>query len=147
VAGPKQFLLFTRTAGGRRAGKEFLARLEEGTHDRDKAISLTSYGAQLKAIHRWRLEQPHDLSVIHKPVLVANGESDRMVPSQNSADLARRVPNGELVIYLDARSRRHLPVPPTVRADGSGVPRTVVGVECGRRMRRGCRLRAVAPRV
>ncbi|MFF4504587.1 alpha/beta fold hydrolase [Streptomyces sp. NPDC001401] len=25
-----------------------------------------------------------------------------MVPSQNSADLARRVPNGELVIYPDA---------------------------------------------
>lgn len=99
---PKQFLFFTRTAGGRRASKEFLARLKERTHDRDKAISLTSYGAQLKAIHRWGLEQPHDLSVIHQPVLVANGESDRMVPSQNSADLARRVPNGELVIYPDA---------------------------------------------
>jgi len=99
---PKQFLFFTRTAGGRRAGKEFLARLKERTHDRDKAISLTSYGAQLKAIRRWGLEQPHDLSVIHQPVLVANGESDRMVPSKNSADLARRVPNGELVIYPDA---------------------------------------------
>ncbi|MFE2703628.1 alpha/beta fold hydrolase [Streptomyces mirabilis] len=99
---PMQFLFFTRTVGGRRAGKEFLARLKERTHDRGKAISLTSYGAQLKAIHRWGLEQPHDLSVIHQPVLVANGESDRMVPSQNSADLARRVPNGELVIYPDA---------------------------------------------
>ncbi|WP_369264825.1 alpha/beta fold hydrolase [Streptomyces sp. R35] len=99
---PKQFLFFTRTAGGRRAGKEFLARLKERTHDRDKAISLTSYGAQLKAIRCWGLEQPHDLSVIHQPVLVANGESDRMVPTKNSADLARRVPNGELVIYPDA---------------------------------------------
>lgn len=99
---PKQFLFFTRTANGRRSGKEFLARLKERTHDRDKAISLKAYGAQLKAIHRWGLEQPHDLSVIHQPVLVANGESDRMVPSKNSADLARRVPNGELVIYPDA---------------------------------------------
>ncbi|MCO6008104.1 alpha/beta hydrolase [Actinoallomurus purpureus] len=99
---PKQFLFFTRTANGRRAGKEFLARLKERTHDRDKAISLMSYSAQLKAIHRWGLEQSHDLSVIHQPVLVANGESDRMVPSKNSADLARRVPNGELVIYPDA---------------------------------------------
>lgn len=99
---PKQFLFFTRTANGRRAGKEFLARLKERTHDRDKAISLTSYGAQLKAIRRWGLEQPQDLSVIHQPVLVANGESDRMVPSRNSADLARCLPNGELVIYPDA---------------------------------------------
>ncbi|WP_405563406.1 alpha/beta hydrolase [Streptomyces phaeochromogenes] len=99
---PKQFLFFTRTAGGRRAGKEFLARLKERTQDRDKAISPISYSNQLKAIHRWGLERPQDLSVIHQPVLVANGESDRMVPSQNSTDLARRVPNGELVFYPDA---------------------------------------------
>src|SRR6266540_2184899 len=70
---PKQFLFFTRTAGGRRAGKQFLARLKERTHDRDKAISLTSYFAQLKAIHRWGLAQPQNLSVIRQPVLVANG--------------------------------------------------------------------------
>jgi len=99
---PKQFLFFTRTANGRRAGKEFLARLKERTEGRDKAISLTSYVSQLKAIHRWGLERPQDLSVIRQPVLVANGESDRMVPSKNSHDLARRLPNSELVIYPDA---------------------------------------------
>ncbi|MGW7426175.1 alpha/beta fold hydrolase [Streptomyces sp. NPDC054813] len=99
---PKQFLFFTRTAGGRRAGKKFLARLKERTQDRVKVRSLSAYGAQLKTIHRWGLEQPQDLSVIHHPVLVANGESDRMVPAKNSADLVRRLPNGELVIYPDA---------------------------------------------
>jgi pimeloyl-ACP methyl ester carboxylesterase len=87
---------------GRRAGKEFLARLKERTDNRDKAISLRSYGAQLKAIHRWGLDRPSDLSVIRRPVLVANGESDRMVPTKNSADLARRLPDSELVIYPDA---------------------------------------------
>lgn len=99
---PKQFLFFTRTDNGRRAGKEFLARLKERTRNRDKAISLSSYRAQLKAIHRWGVERPHDLSAIHQPVLVANGEADRMVPTQNSVDLARRVQNGELVLYPDA---------------------------------------------
>nr|WP_322780903.1 alpha/beta hydrolase [Frankia sp. Cas4] len=99
---PKQFLFFTRTPNGRQAGKEFLARLKERTDNRDKAISLKSYGAQLKAIHRWGLERPSDLSVIRQPVLVANGESDRMVPTKNSADLARRLPDSELVIYPDA---------------------------------------------
>lgn len=99
---PKQFLFFTRTAGGRRAGKQFLARLKERTRDRDRAISLTSYFAQLKAIHRWGLAQPQDLSAIHQPVLVANGESDRMVPTKNSYDLARRLPNADLVVYPDA---------------------------------------------
>jgi pimeloyl-ACP methyl ester carboxylesterase len=99
---PKQFLFFTRTANGRRAGKEFLARLKERTQDRDKAISLISYFSQLKAIHRWGLARPQDLSVIQQPVLIANGDDDRMVPTQNSADMARRLPNAELVIYPDA---------------------------------------------
>jgi pimeloyl-ACP methyl ester carboxylesterase len=99
---PKQFLFFTRTPSGRQAGQEFLARLKERIQNRDKAISLRSYAAQLKAIHRWGLEQPSDLSVIHQPVLVANGESDKMVPTKNSADLARRLPDSELVTYPDA---------------------------------------------
>ncbi|HJQ43740.1 MAG TPA: alpha/beta hydrolase [Jatrophihabitantaceae bacterium] len=99
---PKQFLFFTRTANGRKAGKEFLARLKERTENRDKSISLRSYRAQLKAIHRWGLQESADLSLIHQPTLVANGDSDRMVPSVNSYDLARRLPNSELVIYPDA---------------------------------------------
>jgi pimeloyl-ACP methyl ester carboxylesterase len=99
---PKQFLFFTRTPAGRRAGKEFLARLKERTEHRDKRISLRSYGAQLTAIHRWGQQQPADLSVIHQPVLVANGETDRMVPTSNSVDLAQRLPDAELVVYPDA---------------------------------------------
>ncbi|MGI5132320.1 alpha/beta fold hydrolase [Pseudonocardia sp. CA-107938] len=99
---PKQFLFFTRTANGRRAGKEFLTRLKERTQHRDKAIRPTAYLSQLKAIHRWGLARPQDLSAITQPVLVANGDDDRMVPTPNSADLARRLPNAELVIYPDA---------------------------------------------
>jgi pimeloyl-ACP methyl ester carboxylesterase len=99
---PKQFLFFTRTPAGRRAGKAFLARLKERRVNRDERISLRSYGAQLKAIHRWGQHTPADLSVIHQPVLVANGQSDRMVPTSNSFDLAQRLPNADLVIYPDA---------------------------------------------
>ncbi len=99
---PKQFLFFTRTPNGKRAGKEFLARLKERKNNRDKSIALTAYVAQLKAIHRWGLEKPFDLSVIRQPVLVANGDHDRMVPTKNSYDLARRLPDSVLVIYPDA---------------------------------------------
>ena len=99
---PKQFLFFTRTPNGKRAGKEFLARLKERKTNRDKAISLRSYGAQLTAIHRWGLAEPADLSVIRQPVLVVNGDHDRMVPTKNSHDLAHRLPDSELVIYPDA---------------------------------------------
>jgi pimeloyl-ACP methyl ester carboxylesterase len=99
---PKQFLFFTRTPNGRQAGKEFLARLKERTENRDKRISLGSYGAQLKAIHRWGKEAPADLSVIDQPALVANGESDRMVPISNSVDLVQRLAQAELVVYPEA---------------------------------------------
>ena len=99
---PKQFLFFTRTPNGRRAGKEFLARLEERTDDRDKAISLRSFRAQLKAIHRWGQQKPADLASIHQPVLVLNGDRDKMVPTKNTVDLDRRLPNSQLVVYPDA---------------------------------------------
>jgi pimeloyl-ACP methyl ester carboxylesterase len=99
---PKQFLFFTRTANGRRAGKEFLARLKERTEDRDEAISIASFRAQLKAIHRWGRQRPDDLGRIHQPVLVVNGDSDKMVPSGNSVDLDRRLPDSRLVLYPDA---------------------------------------------
>jgi pimeloyl-ACP methyl ester carboxylesterase len=99
---PKQFLFFTRTPNGRRAGKEFLARLEERTDDRDKAISVRSFRAQLKAIHRWGLMKPSDLASLRQPVLVVNGENDKMVPTKNTIDLDRRLPNSQLVIYPDA---------------------------------------------
>src|SRR4051794_3516299 len=84
---PKQFLFFTRTPNGRAAGKDFLARLQERTHDRDKAISVRSFRAQLKAIHRWGRQAPADLASIHQPVLVLNGDADKMVPTKNTVEL------------------------------------------------------------
>src|SRR4051794_4689056 len=99
---PKQFLFFTRTPNGRRAGQEFLAWLEERTNDRDKAISIRSFRAQLTAIHRWGRQQPADLAGIRQPVLVMNGESDKMVPTKNTVDLDRRLPNSQRVVYPDA---------------------------------------------
>ena len=99
---PKQFLFFTRTPSGIRAGREFLARLQERSEDRDKRITLRALQAQLKALRIWGSKRPGDLSRVHQPVLVANGDSDRMVPSSNTYDLARRLPNSELIIYPDS---------------------------------------------
>ncbi|MDN7518633.1 alpha/beta fold hydrolase [Burkholderia sp. AU45251] len=99
---PKQYLFFTRTPNGIEAGKAFLARLKERSENRDKKISLTAFGAQLKAIRAWGQKEPQNLSVVQNPVLVVNGDSDRMVPSKNSEDLARRLPNSTLIIYPDS---------------------------------------------
>jgi pimeloyl-ACP methyl ester carboxylesterase len=99
---PKQFLFFTRTPRGIQAGKEFLGRLRGRTENRDKEITVGALLAQLKALRRWGSRTPADLSVVRHPVLVANGDDDRMVPTRNSHDLARRLPNSELIIYPDA---------------------------------------------
>ncbi|WP_405136570.1 alpha/beta fold hydrolase [Nocardia sp. NBC_01388] len=95
----KNFLFFPRTPEGKRAAKDYLARLKERTRDRDKHISLRARRAQLKAIRAAGLAREDDLSVITQPVFVANGDHDLMVDSSHSADLARRIPNASLTIY------------------------------------------------
>jgi len=99
---PKHYLFFTQTPNGKLAARQFLQRLKERTVDRDKAITLTAFRAQLKADHAWGLQQPADLTGIHQPVLVANGQEDLMVPSSNSFDLAQQLPNARLRLYGDA---------------------------------------------
>jgi pimeloyl-ACP methyl ester carboxylesterase len=99
---PKELLFFTRTAHGKSEAKAFIKRLKERTNDRDKATTIRAFRTQLTAIHTWGQATPADLSTIQQPVLVANGDDDRMVPTSNSYDLARRLPNATLRIYPDA---------------------------------------------
>ncbi|QFU91814.1 alpha/beta fold hydrolase [Amycolatopsis sp. YIM 10] len=99
---PKEYLFFTRTANGKTAARQFVNRLKERTENRDKSISVTAFRNQLKAIHDWGRQHPADLTAIRQSVLVANGDHDRMVPSSNSADLARRLPDARLKLYPDA---------------------------------------------
>lgn len=99
---PEYYLFFTETQNGRIAAHAFLARLHERTENRDKPVAIPAFIAQLRAINAWGRQRPADLSGIHHPVLVANGEHDKMVPSDNSADLARRLPNAALVLFEDA---------------------------------------------
>ena len=98
----KTYLFFTRTSNGKKKAKEFLARIKERKQNRDKMISLKGYLTQLKAINRWGKSTPADLSKIKQPILVVNGEADRMVPTENSYELVQRLPNSKLVIYKDA---------------------------------------------
>lgn len=99
---PKVYLFFTRTDNGKAAAKQFVQRINERTENRDKEITISAYRAQLKALKKWGSKKPADLSVIQQPVLVANGDHDRMVPTVNTYDLAKRLPNSSLIIYPDA---------------------------------------------
>lgn len=51
----------------------------------------------------WPLKQvPQNLAGLRMPVLIANGDSDVMAPTTLSRDMARRIPQAQLVIYEDA---------------------------------------------
>lgn len=99
---PKQYLFFTRTPSGIEAGKAFIKRLQERSENRDTEIAVWAYVKQLQALDAWGQKQPADLSVIKQPALVVNGDDDRMVPTSNSRDLAKRLTNSTLIIYPDA---------------------------------------------
>jgi pimeloyl-ACP methyl ester carboxylesterase len=96
---PKEFLFFNRDDAGKRAARAFVERLKERTADRDAKINVRAFQTQLKAIKRWGRSTPADLSKITQPTLIANGDNDRMVPSNLSEDLHRRIAGSQLIIY------------------------------------------------
>lgn len=98
----KEFLFFNRDKTGRAAARQYLQRLEERVMDRDAPLTLQAFRTQLKAIKAWGRAEPQDLSRIAAPTLIANGDHDRMVPTELSEDLHRRLPTSKLVIYPNA---------------------------------------------
>jgi pimeloyl-ACP methyl ester carboxylesterase len=99
---PKQFLFFTQTSNGQATAGDFLRRLKERTEDLDPPVSNETIQAQLAAIHAWGQGDATPLETVKHPVLVANGDDDVMVPTVNSFELARRLPNAQLSIFPDA---------------------------------------------
>lgn len=99
---PKFYLFFNRNANGRKVAKEYLSRLKERKENRDEKLKLKHLQYQLNAIKAWGLQAPQDLSVIKQPVLIVNGDNDKMVPSSNSTALKNRIPNSEIILYKDA---------------------------------------------
>lgn len=98
----KFHLFFTSSANGRRAAGEFLQRLKERKSGRDRPATPRAFLRQLKAIHAWGRQAPQPLEHIRIPVLIANGDHDIMVPTELSRDMARRLPQAQLVIFDDA---------------------------------------------
>ncbi|MET0847734.1 MAG: alpha/beta hydrolase [Pseudomonas sp.] len=99
---PKFYLFFTSSANGRRSASQYLRRLKARKTNRDKGPTPRAFLRQLKAITAWGQQTPQDLGRLRAPTLIVNGDTDIMVPSANSLELAKRIPNAELVIYEDA---------------------------------------------
>jgi len=99
---PKFYLFFTSTTNGRRAASQYLRRLKARKKNRDKGPTPSAFLRQLKAITAWGKQSPQNLGRLQMPTLIVNGDNDIMVPSVNSSELAKRIPNAQLVIYEDA---------------------------------------------
>lgn len=95
----KEFLFFNRDRVGKDAARNYLARISERIMDRDQPIALPAMQKQIAAIKAWGRAEPQDLSRIVAPTFIANGDNDRMVPSELSEDMHRRIPGSTLEIY------------------------------------------------
>jgi pimeloyl-ACP methyl ester carboxylesterase len=99
------FLFFKNTASSQAAGAEFLQRLGQRTTDHDAPASLTTRDTQLTAWSDWGIPDKSQLvrlAALFQPVLVADGDSDILMPPKNSHLLAKYLPNAKLSIYPNA---------------------------------------------
>jgi pimeloyl-ACP methyl ester carboxylesterase len=98
-------LFFERSETSVAKGLEFVQRIFTRTEDRDANTTLKTRDAQLDAYGAWGIpdrSKLNRLAGITQPVLVANGDNDRMIPTSNSHLLAERLPDAKLRIYPDA---------------------------------------------
>jgi pimeloyl-ACP methyl ester carboxylesterase len=98
-------LFFARSETSIAKGREFLQRISTRAEDRDTPVAVEVRDAQLDAVTTWGIPDAtrlNRLAGITQPVLVANGDNDRMVGTKNSYLLAERLPNARLKIYPDA---------------------------------------------
>jgi pimeloyl-ACP methyl ester carboxylesterase len=99
------YLFFTTSASSQAKGTEFVERIFTRRDDRDVTPALAARDAQGEALLEWAVPDPGKLArltAITQPTLVANGDSDRMIPTPNSYLLAGHIPDARLVIYPDA---------------------------------------------
>lgn len=99
------YLFFSPTETSRAKGTEFIRRIFARDHDRDETPALSVRDAHAEVVADWGIPDMTKLARlagITQPTLVANGDSDIMVPTVNSYLLAGHIPNAKLIIYPDA---------------------------------------------
>jgi len=98
-------LFFSGSEASRAKGVEHLNRISARQINRDAQTDLATRDAQLTAITCWGIPEPAKLTrlaAITQPTLVANGDNDTMMYTENSHLLAQHLPNGQLRIYPDS---------------------------------------------
>lgn len=105
---PKQVFLvsfFASSTTSQQAGELSYERIQKRTVDRDAPVSQESAGAGLKAVLGWAQPSPdalNELKSISKPVFIAQGENDLLVPVVNATNMSNNIPGAQLIVYHDA---------------------------------------------
>jgi pimeloyl-ACP methyl ester carboxylesterase len=105
---PEQIFLaayFTPSAESQNAGKLAYQRVQKRTVNRDAPVSQESATQGLKAVLGWaqpNADALNELKNITRPVLIAQGEKDLLVPAVNAINMAKSIPGAHLIVYHDA---------------------------------------------
>jgi pimeloyl-ACP methyl ester carboxylesterase len=98
-------IFFDVTETSRTLGRDYVNRIFSRSADRDAPTGADVVRAQYDAIVEWGIpdaSQLARLAGIRQPVLVTNGDNDRMIPTINSQLLVDHLPNARLRIFPDA---------------------------------------------
>jgi pimeloyl-ACP methyl ester carboxylesterase len=99
------YLFFPETPEGRAAGAASLGRIAQRQGPADPLVAQPSWVTQLTASGAFITGQEiayTQLAQLYQPTLVANGDSDIMLPPVDSELLAELLPNAELALYPGA---------------------------------------------
>ncbi|RFU78634.1 alpha beta-hydrolase [Trichoderma arundinaceum] len=101
---------FYQTDAGRAATERWWDRVNERKADGEapllEFVNAEGTARQVQAVAHWNTPEKIDaydrLTELKMPVLVMNGDDDLLVPSSRSWELAKKIPNSQLIIYPNA---------------------------------------------
>lgn len=102
---PRDYLFFTQSEVGKKAGAEFLSRVYARSESRDPESGKAIADAHGKALIVFTSTPDADfktLKSITQPVLVVTGSNDTMLPTEGSITMYKHLKNAQLVLYPDS---------------------------------------------
>ncbi|NEW62789.1 alpha/beta fold hydrolase [Granulicatella sp. zg-ZJ] len=100
---PKRYIFYNHDEQGKLEAEKVLNRMNIRQDSyADKAMKVSAFLTQLKAIKRWGKSQSDDLRFITQPTLIVNGDNDMQVPTENSYDMHEKISGSQLIIYSNA---------------------------------------------
>lgn len=99
------YVFFAHTPTSQAKGTEFLGRFTARTGDRGPMCTIDAFNRQYDAVVEWGIPDHAklaQLASIAQPTLVANGDSDLMIPVKLTHLMGGLIPNAKVTIYPDA---------------------------------------------